>query len=225
VRVIRKASGIRIERIHDGTEWLVKSGGPGRRSLIAPLEAGAHPFLRRAGGLPVRVARESSRDRDYWYVGLAYYVTDECDLTAEDVAALLNERENRKRLRLQRAHALQAMADQLGERGRRQSLPRAVQEHVWQRDRGQCVACGSNHDLEFDHVIPVKMGGSNTERNIQLLCASCNRRKGATLAGEDVGSSTVLTTCPHCGARNRAPGPLGRRLRCGSCRSEFVPTG
>jgi 5-methylcytosine-specific restriction endonuclease McrA len=56
-----------------------------------------------------------------------------------------------------------------------------VKVAVWQRDAGRCVECGSQEDLEFDHVIPLAMGGSNTERNLQLLCAACNRRKGATL--------------------------------------------
>lgn len=52
---------------------------------------------------------------------------------------------------------------------------------VWQRDSGRCVECDSNEDLEFDHIIPLAMGGANTLRNLQLLCGSCNRRKGATL--------------------------------------------
>ncbi len=48
---------------------------------------------------------------------------------------------------------------------------------VWRRDRGRCVDCGSQARLEFDHIIPVSKGGSNTARNIQLLCEKCNRKK------------------------------------------------
>lgn len=56
-----------------------------------------------------------------------------------------------------------------------------VRREVWRRDNGRCVTCGSQERLEFDHVIPVAMGGSSTARNIQLLCEQCNRQKGATL--------------------------------------------
>lgn len=63
----------------------------------------------------------------------------------------------------------------------REAIPENVRLFVWQRDKGQCVRCGSRERLEFDHIIPVVAGGSSTERNIQLLCESCNRSKGATV--------------------------------------------
>lgn len=63
----------------------------------------------------------------------------------------------------------------------REPIPESVRLFVWQRDRGRCVKCGSRERLEFDHIIPVVAGGSSTERNIQLLCESCNRSKGSTI--------------------------------------------
>jgi hypothetical protein len=63
----------------------------------------------------------------------------------------------------------------------REHIADEVRLFVWQRDRGQCVKCGSNERLEFDHIIPVAKGGSSTERNIQLLCERCNREKGPNL--------------------------------------------
>ncbi len=64
----------------------------------------------------------------------------------------------------------------------RQPIPDSVKMFVWRRDNGRCVVCGSQEKLEYDHIIPVSMGGSNTERNIQLLCEKHNRSKGANLA-------------------------------------------
>lgn len=63
------------------------------------------------------------------------------------------------------------------------AIPKAVQREVWQRDQGKCVECGSKEKLEYDHIIPVSKGGSNTARNIQLLCENCNRSKGASIGG------------------------------------------
>jgi 5-methylcytosine-specific restriction endonuclease McrA len=60
---------------------------------------------------------------------------------------------------------------------KREPIPEDVKFAVWRRDGGRCVICGSKEKLEFDHIIPVSKGGSNTVRNIQLLCESCNRKK------------------------------------------------
>lgn len=60
---------------------------------------------------------------------------------------------------------------------RSRRIPIAVQREVWRRDEGRCVDCGTKEKLEYDHIIPFSKGGSNTVRNIQLLCESCNRKK------------------------------------------------
>jgi hypothetical protein len=63
----------------------------------------------------------------------------------------------------------------------REKIPDSVKIFVWQRDQGRCVNCGSQERLEFDHIIPIAKGGSNTARNLQLLCERCNRSKGASI--------------------------------------------
>jgi 5-methylcytosine-specific restriction endonuclease McrA len=56
-------------------------------------------------------------------------------------------------------------------------IPRDVRQRVWQRYGGQCAECGATDYLEFDHIIPVAKGGSNTDSNVQLLCRRCNLKK------------------------------------------------
>ncbi|MFT8242427.1 HNH endonuclease [Roseomonas sp. BN140053] len=60
---------------------------------------------------------------------------------------------------------------------RREAIPRVVQREVWQRDGGRCVECSTREKLCFDHIVPFSLGGSNTVRNIQLLCEGCNLSK------------------------------------------------
>lgn len=63
----------------------------------------------------------------------------------------------------------------------RKAITKSVRIFVWQRDGGKCSQCESRENLEFDHIIPISKGGSNTERNIQILCETCNRRKSAKI--------------------------------------------
>lgn len=60
----------------------------------------------------------------------------------------------------------------------RSRIPEDVRIEVWRRDQGKCAGCGSREKLEYDHIVPVSRGGSNTARNVELLCEACNRNKG-----------------------------------------------
>lgn len=48
--------------------------------------------------------------------------------------------------------------------------------------KGKCPCCradistGKNH---IDHIIPLASGGRNIDENVQLLCVTCNTKKGA----------------------------------------------
>ena len=59
----------------------------------------------------------------------------------------------------------------------RKPISSEVRREVWRRDGGVCVKCGSRKNLEYDHIVPISKGGSNTARNIELLCEACNRAK------------------------------------------------
>ena len=63
----------------------------------------------------------------------------------------------------------------------RRAIPSSVRTEVWRRDGGKCVKCGSRENLEYDHIIPISKGGSNTARNIELLCENCNRTKSDSI--------------------------------------------
>lgn len=60
---------------------------------------------------------------------------------------------------------------------KRERIPEAVRIAVWRRDEGCCARCRSRERLEYDHIIPIDRGGSNTVRNVELLCERCNRAK------------------------------------------------
>ena len=63
----------------------------------------------------------------------------------------------------------------------RRRISKDVRQQVWARDGGLCVECGADDYLEYDHLIPVSKGGSNTPANIQLLCRRCNSEKSDSI--------------------------------------------
>jgi hypothetical protein len=65
----------------------------------------------------------------------------------------------------------------------RDRIPDETQIFVWNRCGGACVKCGSQENLAFDHIIPHSLGGSNSRRNLQLLCDPCNLKKSNKIGG------------------------------------------
>ena len=49
---------------------------------------------------------------------------------------------------------------------------------IFQRDGKVCKPCGSTTNLTLDHIIPVAKGGEDSPGNMQVLCRSCNSKKG-----------------------------------------------
>jgi len=121
---------------------------------------------------PVDVVRDGKRLL-WWFHDCFYW--DDDGLAADDIKALVLQRERRLQQKLQTAHSLMR-AEEAG-RPTRIPIPTELRRAVFERDGGCCVECGSNFDLQYDHLLPVAHGGATTVENLQLLCADCNRRK------------------------------------------------
>lgn len=63
------------------------------------------------------------------------------------------------------------------------AIPRRVKDRVAQRADGCCQKCARKITgklrAEFDHVIPLIIGGEHRETNLQLLCDPCHTNKTA----------------------------------------------
>jgi len=62
---------------------------------------------------------------------------------------------------------------------KRNTLSRETQKQVFDRDGGKCQYCGSQQNIQYDHIIPFSKGGSDEVSNLQILCRDCNLSKGA----------------------------------------------
>jgi 5-methylcytosine-specific restriction endonuclease McrA len=60
-------------------------------------------------------------------------------------------------------------------------LSKGLAERLFKLQRGKCACCGEplGADYHLDHVMPLALGGSNTDDNMQLLRQPCNSRKNA----------------------------------------------
>ena len=124
------------------------------------------------------VAMIRSGRRVLWYFHDSFYWDDD-GLDAGDIEALVLQRERRLQQKVQTARSLMR-AEEAG-RPTRIPIPSDLRRAVFERDAGRCIECGSKFGLQYDHVLPVALGGATTSENLQLLCADCNRRKSDSL--------------------------------------------
>lgn len=127
---------------------------------------------------PLRIV-ETSEGRQHWIFRNEYWWDDE-QLTPWDVHALIADRDRQNRATLERAHRNQQLAWSAGRPSQRPGISKELKKAVFDRDGGRYVSCGSNFDLQYDHIIPFDFGGATTFENLQLLCSSCNQTKGAS---------------------------------------------
>jgi 5-methylcytosine-specific restriction endonuclease McrA len=69
---------------------------------------------------------------------------------------------------------------------------RTHKERVFARDGRICRYCGNDENLQVDHIISRKNGGTHDMDNLQVLCRDCNLRKSS----KDEGVFLAQTATP-----------------------------
>jgi 5-methylcytosine-specific restriction endonuclease McrA len=139
--------------------------------------SGYNIFLKDQQTKPFRI---TINKKVYWMFEGKFY-KDSDELSASDVKALILSRQRLKQNRINRAKTITSVTS-LPIKLRRGSISDDIKLIVWQRDGGRCVKCGSQSELQYDHIIPFSVGGASTTENLQILCGICNRAKSASVA-------------------------------------------
>lgn len=60
-------------------------------------------------------------------------------------------------------------------------LSKDIVQKLLKRQNGKCACCGLSlsNGYHLDHIIPLALGGKNSDDNVQLLTPKCNLKKGA----------------------------------------------
>jgi len=76
-------------------------------------------------------------------------------------------------------------------KSRRKKINKDLISDLLEESSYSCQVCGAKKDngatLEIDHIIPLAKGGDNEYENLQVLCATCNRKKGSNLNIDYIG--------------------------------------
>jgi hypothetical protein len=85
-------------------------------------------------------------------------------------------------------------------------VPADIRQLVLDRAGHRCQICGTTERLAIDHkVVPWSAGGSSRDpENLQVLCISCNSRKGAAMGSTVASQGTPSPAGNRC---NRSPEP------------------
>ena len=74
-------------------------------------------------------------------------------------------------------------------KGDARHISHELKHKVLSRDGGACKKCGNTESLSIDHKLPVSRGGVSHEHNLQILCMSCNIKKGTKTMAEWLGGA------------------------------------
>lgn len=135
-----------------------------------------------------RLRRERTKDQKKEYDKARYLAT--AQEVKENVAAWQKANPEKFKLYQKRHRTRYPEAERARKMSRRAREFGDTESRITARDiknlistqKGRCALCRgklSKLGRHIDHIMPLALGGKNTRRNIQLLCVTCNLRKGA----------------------------------------------
>ncbi|MBI1901834.1 MAG: HNH endonuclease [Planctomycetia bacterium] len=77
-------------------------------------------------------------------------------------------------------------------------MDEATKRFARRRAKNRCEYCHRSQRssplarLQFEHIVPKQHGGTDTEDNLALACANCNRQKGPNLTGIDPDTGQIV---------------------------------
>ena len=134
--------------------------------------------IKKSDKVPIKLSFLNS-DTDWIFKEIHYSV--DAPYTDDQIKLLILDEFDKERRKFERLKKKFESPESVEASRSRPRLPESVRIEVWRRDGGKCAKCGSRENLEYDHIVPVSKGGSNTTRNIELLCETCNRSKGSKI--------------------------------------------
>ena len=69
----------------------------------------------------------------------------------------------------------------------RKPISKLIKKALYDNQKGKCMYCGRKLDLadmHADHKTPFNRNGSDSDKNLQMLCGPCNTRKNKMTDGE-----------------------------------------
>ena len=145
------------------------------RGFTAPIHPKtAREAIDRQKHEPVRINRRGSRQ--WWWFNDRFYC-EEDGLERSDVLALVRQLESKKR---GRSNELMRSFGARASRVSGSQSPKVSATRFGVATRGGASTAARARTWSY-HIIPISTGGSNTARDVELRCKSCNQRKGAAI--------------------------------------------
>lgn len=96
------------------------------------------------------------------------------------------ERDQIRKREYDKSHNIERVVREQNRRSLKRSvggkLSKGLAERLMSAQRGKCACCKcdlKDSGFHLDHIMPLVLGGPNEDRNIQLLCPTCNLTKHA----------------------------------------------